>query len=80
MNIKRINWPLWTGFLVNACSVLELLFYLRVVSVYARLSVGQPAALRDCRSVALHGTAARVCFRPATSDAFEDRQLDRQLR
>ena len=60
------------GTLVNAGGVLELLLCVRVVSVHARLSVGQPGAVCNCRSVALHGFAARVCFRSAAPDALED--------
>ena len=64
------------GVLINARCVPELLLHLRVVSVYARLSVGQPGALRDRGCVALHGLAARVCFGLSTSKTIENRQLD----
>src|ERR1041385_4780006 len=58
--------------------VLELLLHLRDVSVYARLSVGQPRALRDRGCVAVHGFAAWFRRRSPTPDRFEDRQFNFQ--
>lgn len=61
------------GFRINARRVLNLLLHLRMVSVYARLPMGQPGDVCNCRRVALHGLAARLRFRSTTPDALEDR-------
>ena len=73
MNIRRFNWPLWTGLLLTFAAFMSYFFIFVLVSGYTRFSVGQPVALSYSQECCCSWDCDVALRRQIASNALEDR-------